>query len=106
MGEAYELVIILSIFAETSDRYSHAAFKIAVELSLRTVILLEVVKELLGSGGQLKILRNALEVLPSFEYLLLGGLLLEGSEYCGSVISSSEHDWAICRISGISQKTL
>jgi hypothetical protein len=27
-------------------------------------------------------------------------------EYCGSVISSSEHDWAICRISGISQKTL
>ena len=27
-------------------------------------------------------------------------------EYCGSVIQSSEHDWAICRITALSQQTL
>ena len=27
-------------------------------------------------------------------------------EYCGSVIESSDHDWAICSIKGLSQKTL
>ena len=71
MREAYELVVVLRILAEASRRYRHAAFEVAVELSLRTVVLLEIVDELLGSAGELKLLRNALEISPQLEYLFL-----------------------------------
>ena len=97
VGEAYELVIVLRILAETSRRNCHAALDVAVEFSLRTVVLLEVVDELLGSARELELLRYALEVSPQLEYLLLGGLVLEAYEYSSRVTVGNRHAEALCR---------
>ena len=85
MGQAYELPVVDSVFAETACAYAHAVLGLAVELALRTVVLLEVGDELLRCAGKLKLLRKALEILPSLEDLLLRGLLLEVYEHCCGV---------------------
>jgi hypothetical protein len=42
-----------------------------VQLSLRHIVFFKVVKELLGSGGKLKLLRCALVFLPDIEDFFL-----------------------------------
>ena len=70
MREANELVIVLCIGSETTDRNRHTVFKVSVESGLRVVVLSEIVEELLRCGGKLKLLRNALEILPDIKYLI------------------------------------
>jgi hypothetical protein len=48
---------------------------VAVQLGLGTVVLLEVVEELLGCAGQVQLLCGAAELGPGLEDLFLAGLL-------------------------------
>ena len=64
MGKANELIIILVVFTKTSDGNGHSALKLAVELGLGHIVFYEVVKELLGCAGKLKLLRSACELFP------------------------------------------
>ena len=71
MRETYELIVIELILTETSDCNTHTAIDIAVESSLRTIILLEVCDKLCGSTGKTKLLGLTGEFCPSLEDILL-----------------------------------
>ena len=81
VAEANELIVILSVLAQTADRNGHAAFHVAVNSGLGTVILGELVQELLGCGGKIVQLGDTLVLFPYFEDLFFGGFLFEACEY-------------------------
>ena len=89
VGEANELVVPDDIVSQTADGDSHAVFKVSVKLCLGTVILGEVVEELLGCGGKLQLLRNAAVLCPSLDNFFLGRLLVELNEdSCGVTVGN------------------
>ncbi len=65
VGEADELDVILGIGTQTADGDRHAVLQVAVQAGLGTVVLAEVVQELLGCAGQLELLGNALVAFPT-----------------------------------------
>ena len=97
MGEANELVVVLGILTQTANGNGHAALEVAVEAGLRSVVLGEVVDELLRCARELELLGLALELLPELEDLLLGGLLLEAYEYGCRVAVRYRHAQALGR---------
>ena len=60
MAHAGKLVIEQDIFAQTTDRYSHAVFDHAIQLGLGAVVFAVVMQKLLGSAGQVQLLGGPL----------------------------------------------
>ena len=68
---------------------------VAVQLGLGTVVLLEVVEELLGCAGQVQFLCRAAELGPGLEDLFLAGLLIKAHEDSGGVTVRDRHTEAL-----------
>ena len=80
MGKANELIVVEAILTKSACGDTHTAIDVAVESGLRTVILLKVGDELLGSRGQTECLGLTLIALPRLKNLLLGGLVFKLNE--------------------------
>ena len=72
-----KLIVKHCVLAKTSRSNAHTAVDLSFSLTLRTVILLEICNELLGSVGKAVFLRKSLEALPSLQDLLLCGLIFK-----------------------------
>ena len=96
MAHAGKLVIKQGVLAQAADAHSHAVLGVAVQLGLRTIRLGEVMQELLGCAGQVKLLCGAAEVCPCLQNLLLGGLLLKAYKHGSGVAVGDRHAEALC----------
>ena len=56
VAEADELIVVLGVRPQAADGHRHAVFQHPVQTGLGTVVLLKVVEELLGSGGEVQLL--------------------------------------------------
>ena len=95
MAHAGKLVIKQGVLAQAADAHSHAVLGVAVQLGLRTIRLGEVMQELLGCAGQVKLLCGAAEVCPCLQNLLLGGLLLKAYKHGSGVAVGDRHAEAL-----------
>ena len=97
VAHAGELVIKQGVLTQTTDADGHAVLGVAVQLGLGTVVLLEVVEELLGCAGQVQFLCGAAELGPSLEDFFLAGLLIKAHEDSGGVTVRDRHTEALGR---------
>ena len=85
MRQADKLIIVQCVLAQTANGDAHAAFEVAVQLGLRTIVFFKIGQELFGSARQVQFLRKSLKVSPALNDLLFGRFFLKVHKDCGGV---------------------
>ena len=77
VGETYKLPIVNFVFSQTANRYAHALLIVDIQLYLRTIILFQILNELLRCARKLQFLRKSFEINQLLDQLLFGWFLSE-----------------------------
>ena len=91
MRKTYEFPVIHGILAKSADAHAHAVLIVHVQVHLRSVVLLKILNELLGSTGKCKLLRNAGKASELLDQLLLRGLFLKLYKHCSRMAIQNGH---------------
>ena len=82
MGKTDELVVVHRILSQTSDGYAHTVLVIYIQCHLRTIVVFQILDELLRSARKLCLLRKSLEVYELLYKLLFCNFFLKINENC------------------------
>ena len=62
MGKSYELPVVYGVFTKSAYADAHTVFKIHIQSYLGTIVLFQILDELLRCAGKCKLLGKSLEV--------------------------------------------
>ena len=104
MRKSYKLIIINSVFTETSNRYAHSVFVVDILAYLRTVVFFQILDELFRCTRKFQFLRKTFEVSQSFDQLFFCRFFTEFNKYCccmsvqyRNTQALAYDDWFCCR---------
>ena len=85
MGKTNELPVVNSVLTKSSDGNTHAMLEIHILCYLRTIILFQILDELLRCDWKGKLLRDSLKLSQCFYQFFLGCFLSEFNKYSSSM---------------------